>query len=57
MVASAVELRGLVRVKIADDADLDQARVAVKTVVDFFSSLEAEAASSGDAAAAILAQL
>ena len=30
MVTSAVALRGLVRVKIADDADLAQARAAVR---------------------------
>jgi len=57
LVASAVQLRGLVRVKIADDADLAQARVAVRTVVAFFTALNEEAEKSGEAAHTILGTL
>gem|GEM_PF-1941392 len=40
MVNRANDLRSLVRVKIADDADLDQARTAVTDVKKFFDKLE-----------------
>ena len=40
MVASANQLRSLVRVKIADDADLDQAKLAVEEALAFFQKLD-----------------
>jgi hypothetical protein len=47
LVAGANNVRRLVRVKIADDNDLDQARRALKTTLDFFGKLqEASAATS-----------
>jgi hypothetical protein len=39
LVAGANSVRKLVRIKIADDNDLDQARQALKTAVDFFRRL------------------
>jgi len=47
MVQSAVGLRGLVRVKIADDADLGQARAAIGTVLHFFDGLHAASSKRG----------
>jgi len=44
MVERANDLRGLVRVKIADDADLDQARAAVHETNTFFDRLARYAA-------------
>ncbi len=43
LVAGANSVRKLVRIKIADDNDLDQARQALKTAVDFFRRLQEEA--------------
>jgi len=40
LVAGANNVRRLVRVKIADDNDLDQARRALKTTLDFFRRLQ-----------------
>ena len=40
LVAGVNSVRRLVRVKIADDNDLDQARRALKTTVDFFKDLQ-----------------
>ena len=40
LVAGANNVRKLVRVKIADDNDLDQARRALKTTLDFFRRLQ-----------------
>lgn len=47
MTASAVGLRSLVRVKIADDSDLGQARDAARAVSTFFGALLQEAAKEG----------
>ena len=43
LVAGVNSVRKLVRVKIADDNDLEQARRAVKTAVDFFKQLQVRA--------------
>ncbi|GMI11083.1 hypothetical protein TrVE_jg3330 [Triparma verrucosa] len=43
----AIALRGLIRVKIADDNDLDLAAVALKDVVDFFALLKKAAGAGG----------
>lgn len=40
LVAGANSVRRLVRIKIADDNDLDQAREAMKTAIEFFRSLQ-----------------
>jgi len=40
MQASADSMRGLVRIKIADDNDIKAARCALETCRDFFDSLE-----------------
>lgn len=47
LVAGVNSVRKLVRIKIADDNDLDQARRAIKTTVDFFKDLQ-EIASKSD---------
>ena len=44
LVAGANGVRRLVRIKIADDNDLEQARVALVTTMTFFKRLQAEAA-------------
>ena len=44
MQASADSMRGLVRIKIADDNDIKAARCALETCRDFFDSLEQLAA-------------
>ena len=43
LVAGANGVRRLVRIKIADDNDLEQARVALVTTMTFFKRLQAEA--------------
>jgi hypothetical protein len=43
LVAGANGVRRLVRIKIADDNDLEQARVALQTTKNFFKKLQAEA--------------
>jgi hypothetical protein len=43
LVAGANEVRKLVRIKIADDNDLEQARQALKTADSFFKALYAQA--------------
>mmetsp|Transcript_11096 Transcript_11096/g.22237 ORF Transcript_11096/g.22237 Transcript_11096/m.22237 type:complete len:111 (+) Transcript_11096:1754-2086(+) len=43
LMRQAVSLRGLLRVKIADDADLNQAEAAVKELREFLGGLSAEA--------------
>jgi len=48
MVRNAVLLRKLVRVKIADDADLDQAKKAIESVVTFFKLLGRHARRQGE---------
>jgi hypothetical protein len=45
LVAGANSVRRLVRIKIADDNDLEQAREALKTSVEFFRRLGKEAES------------
>jgi hypothetical protein len=40
LVAGANSVRKLVRIKIADDNDLEQARLALKTAIDFFRRLQ-----------------
>jgi hypothetical protein len=47
MRVGAVDLRNLVRVKIADDGDLDLAMTAVTDVAKFFKSLKKEGAKRG----------
>ena len=47
MASEAVSLRGLLRVKIADDADLDQARSAVDVLLGFFENLATASAARG----------
>ena len=44
MQASADSMRGLVRIKIADDNDIKAARCALETCRDFFDALEQLAA-------------
>jgi hypothetical protein len=43
LVAGANSVRKLVRIKIADDNDLEQARTALKTAIQFFKLLQDEA--------------
>jgi hypothetical protein len=43
LVAGANGVRRLVRIKIADDNDLEQARVALVTTAGFFKMLQSEA--------------
>ena len=43
LVAGANGVRRLVRIKIADDNDLEQARVALQTTITFFKKLQVEA--------------
>ena len=43
LVAGANGVRRLVRIKIADDNDLEQARVALLTTINFFKKLQIEA--------------
>ena len=43
LVAGANSVRKLVRIKIADDNDLEQARNALNAAVDFFKKLNEEA--------------
>jgi len=57
MRAGAMKLRALVRVKIADDGDLDLAMVAVGDVEKFFTGLKREAAKTGKDAFEILGGL
>ena len=54
LVAGANSVRKLVRVKIADDNDLDQARRALKTALDFFRRLGDVAAKHDMSAWALL---
>ena len=53
---AATELRSMVRVKLADDQDIDQARAAVSELADFFSELDAHSDGSSPAAADQLLQ-
>ena len=46
LVGGANSVRKLVRIKIADDNDLDQARRALKTALDFFRRLQEVAATN-----------
>jgi hypothetical protein len=46
LVAGLNNVRHLIRVKIADDNDLEQARDALKTIVSFFQELKAAAVAS-----------
>ena len=46
LVAGLNGVRKLIRVKIADDNDLEQARDALKTIVSFFQELQAVSSSS-----------
>ena len=46
LVAGANSVRKLVRIKIADDNDLEQARLALKTAIDFFRRLQEDSAKS-----------
>lgn len=55
--ADAVKLRSLLRVKIADDADLDQAAAAVRDLRSFLRSLYAQAAATNAAPFDLLQQL
>lgn len=57
MVRAATALRSLVRVKIADDADLGQARIAAAEVVRFFSSLQEHAAAHEETPYDVLVRL
>lgn len=57
MAAGARTLRQMVRVKIADDADLDQARRAAVDTANFFRLLSTEAALQGVARSELLAKL
>ena len=57
MVERANGLRALVRVKIADDADLDQAKTAVSEAHKFFDRLEKYAAKKEKGAFEILKSL
>jgi len=56
LVTGAVSLRKLIRVKLADDADLDQARAALDTIGAFFRRLAALAAQRGAGPYATLAE-
>ena len=56
LVAGANSVRKLVRIKIADDNDLDQARRALKTALDFFRRLQ-EVAGRSDLTAWNLLQM
>ena len=47
LVAGANSVRKLVRIKIADDNDLEQARQALKTALDFFRRLQEDSADAG----------
>ena len=47
LVAGANGVRRLVRIKIADDNDLEQARVALQTIMTFFKKLQLEGTRAG----------
>ena len=55
--AAAVALRGFVRVKIADAADLAQARTAVEACTTFFALLRKRARETGEDPATVLQRL
>ena len=57
MKEGAVALRGLIRVKIADDGDLALADTSLNDVATFFKMLEAESMSSGVEAFTLLRKL
>ena len=57
MSAAAVALRAFVRVKIADAADLAQARTAVEGCAHFFALLRRRAGETGEALAVVLNRL
>mmetsp|Transcript_13342 Transcript_13342/g.31253 ORF Transcript_13342/g.31253 Transcript_13342/m.31253 type:complete len:362 (+) Transcript_13342:83-1168(+) len=57
LVSQAVTLRKLIRVKVADCADVEQARAALTLISRFIRCLQAEAASSGCNIARALAEL
>jgi hypothetical protein len=54
MLTAALELRSLIRMKIADDADLDSAQAAIRELTAFFDALFAVAASDGTTAAVVM---
>jgi len=54
LVSEAIALRHLVRVKLADDADLDQARQAIDHVSEFVGSLKQYAKSANQDISAVL---
>jgi len=57
MVKQATAVRSLVRVKIADDADLGQAAAALTATVEFFEALEAKSRATGRQTFDILQEL
>ena len=57
MVKDATAVRSLVRVKIADDADLDQAAAALNATVDFFDALAVKSQVEGKDEYELLQQL
>lgn len=57
LVADAIALRQLIRVKLADCADIEQARMALELLVDFLRSLRDTAAEQGRSTTAILREL
>ncbi len=57
LVAGANSVRKLVRVKIADDNDLDQAKEALKTSMEFFKLLQSESVRLGMKPFQLLQQL
>ena len=57
LVMEAINLRNLIRVKIADGADLDQASVSTNAIDCFMRSLFAAAESSGQKPLGLLQEL
>jgi hypothetical protein len=57
LVTDAIALRQLIRVKLADCADIEQARMALELLIDFTRSLQGIAAEQGCSTAAILREL
>jgi DNA gyrase/topoisomerase IV subunit B len=57
MVAQAVALRRLVRVKLADDADVQQAQTAIRELTDFVRDLESFSEEHGETSYDVLKTL
>lgn len=54
LVTGANNVRQLVRIKIADDNDLEQAKKALETAIDFFKLIQVQAAANDTTPYALL---